>query len=176
MIVKCLYIRNKKLRAFTIPELVVSLLLISVLFMTGFAIYMIMQKQANNLTAKNNFYTDYFITKSVLQRDFSEPGIITVSGDRRIVQIKAERNDSTTSQVTLLFDSAYILRTQGDQIDTLLPGAVIEQTHFLQDTLALVDFIKIRSAYNKKNIFTYLEKDYSAAELLLGTNNKLASE
>lgn len=169
---------NKKLQAFTLPEIVISLLIMSILFATGFAVYMIVNKQVRSMEEKNSFYTDYFLTKSVLKRDFTRPGLITISEDRKIISIKMSDDGRTSNQpLEIQLDSAYILRAEGDRIDTLKPGATIESIGFMQDTLPLVKFIKMRTIYNQKPFFTYLQKDYSAAEILsLANNNTQKSE
>ena len=165
---------NKKLNAFTLPEMVISLLIMSVLFAMGFAIYMIVNKQVRGMEEKNSFYADYFLTKSVLKRDFTRPGLITISDDRSKLSIVIPRNEpANDSPLEIIFDSAYILRAQGDRVDTLKPGATIESIGFMQDTLPLVQFLKIRTIYHQKPFFTYLQKDYSAAELLSVINNNL---
>jgi len=168
---------NKKLPAFTLPEMVISLLIMSILFATGWAVYMIVNKQARSMEEKNSFYTDYFLTKSVLQRDFTRPGLVTVSDDRKKLTITPTHDEAAAkSSLSIYLDSAYLLRTEGDRVDTLKPGAIIENISFMQDTLPLVQFIKMRTIYNQRSFFTYLQKDYSAAEILSATNNIPSSE
>ncbi|MCH5718174.1 PulJ/GspJ family protein [Niabella hibiscisoli] len=165
---------HKKLSAFTLPEMVISLLIMSIVFATGFAVYMIVNKQVRNMEEKNSFYTDYFLTKSVLQRDFSRPGLITISDDRKKLTISAPGGGANSDQpLEIYLDSNYVLRAQGDRIDTLKPGATIESISFMQDTLSLVTFVKMRTIYHQKAFFTYLQKDYSAAEMLSVANKNL---
>lgn len=169
---------HKRLAAFTLPEIVISLLIMSILFATGFAVYMIVNREVRSMEEKNRFYTDLFLTKSVLQRDFSRPGLITVSEDYKKLTIAAPRGGALPEPPLEFFlDSAFILRAQGDQVDTLKPGAIIDRIGFMQDTLPLVEFIKMRTLFHQKPFFTYLQKYYSAAEVLSAANNNIqASE
>lgn len=165
---------NKKLPAFTLPEMVISLLIMSIVFATGLTIYTIINKQVRSMEEKNSFYTDYFMTKSVLQRDFTRPGVVTVSDDLKKLTITSSNSSAAAgSTLDIYLDSAYLLRAEGDRVDTLRPGAIIENIGFMQDTLPLVRFVKMRTIYHQKPFFTYLQKDYSAAEMLSVANNNI---
>ena len=160
-------VKNTKLIAFTLPEIVISLLLISILFTIGLTIYMIVSKQGSLLSEKNSFYADYAVTKQALKNDFSKPGAVTVSDDKTAINIQYEDGKRGVSlQITYLLDSARTIRMAGDNTDTLQPGGIIVGTQTVSDSLPLVNVIKICSWYKDKPFFTYLQKNYSAEELL----------
>ncbi|MFT4093085.1 MAG: prepilin-type N-terminal cleavage/methylation domain-containing protein [Niabella sp.] len=153
--------------AFTLPEMVVTLFLTGILFMTALTVYMITNSQSKLVLDRNNFYADYFITKKALKNDFTQPGPVTISEDKRSMTIVPQHpTDNTPQKITYLFDSSYIVRSAGEITDTLLPGAEIVDIGFARDSVPLVNFIRLRSSYKGKSFFTYLQKNYAAEELL----------
>lgn len=160
------------LPAFTLPEIVVSLLLIAILFATGSTIYTIINKQASSILHKNSFYADYYITKQALKNDFAKPGIITLSDDHTRLKIDYFCGATPPCSITYLLDSLAITRMEGEKKDTLHPGATIAAIYLLNDSLPLVSTIALRSWYKNTPVYTQLVKHYSAEEIIYATHSK----
>ncbi|HMR85271.1 MAG TPA: hypothetical protein PKE30_19140 [Niabella sp.] len=159
-------LKNKKLYSFTLPEMVISLLLISILFATGLTIYMIINNQINLIISRYTFYNDFFITKQVLKSDFAKPGTAIISKDSNRIDLNYRgMKEHHPAKISYLFDSSFILRIDGSRTDTLTPGGIISKIQLLTDSLPLLNSAKIESWYKGKAFHIQLEKTYSTEEL-----------
>lgn len=159
-------LKNKKLYSFTLPEIVISLLLISILFATGLTIYTIINNQINLIINRYKFYSDFFITKQVLKSDFAKPGTAIISEDSSRIDLNyGGMKERHPAKISYLFDSSFILRIDGSRADTLTPGGMISKIQLLSDSLPLLSSAEIESWYKGKPIYIQLEKTYSTKDL-----------
>lgn len=164
--------RFKNIAAFTLPEVVISMLLVAILFTFATVIYMIIFQQFQTSAEKNSFYSDYYVTEKIMRSDMEEAFTVKVTNDKTILKLQMKRGAVVANNIIYKMDSAYILRVLGERADTLLPGGTIAAYKTLDDTIPLVNYIKIQHRYQQKAFFTYLEKKYAAEQMLSYTTEK----
>ncbi len=158
--------KTKTVAAFTLPEVVVSMFLMAILFTVGTFIYMIISQQFRVSAEKNRFYSDYYVTQKVMRSDMEKAFTATITDDNTVVTLQMRRDAAAAETILYKMDSAYILRVQGERADTLLPGGIIAAYKTLNDSIPLVNYVKIEHRYGQKPFFTYLEKKYAAEQIL----------
>lgn len=165
---------SKKIPAFTIPELVVSMLLMSILFGIIATVYMIITKQSQRNYAITQIFTEYISTKKVMQNDFDQATTATLGQLNKIsLRIFAQNQPIT---ITYEIDSLYILRRIDEKTDTLLPGAVITQTTIVADTIPLLTTLKLSHLYKGLHFSSILEKKYAVSDLLTDSITSLTTD
>lgn len=137
----------------------------AILFSIIATVYGIFSRQSGSYFATNRFFTGYYITKKILQRDFEKANTIRLNPeqDKIILQIKNEANRRT---VIYELDTAFIVRTDAGRSDTLYPGAWIAAKSNVNDSTSLLGFIKLRHRYHTQYFYTYLRKRYARADIL----------
>ncbi|ANH80030.1 hypothetical protein A8C56_02685 [Niabella ginsenosidivorans] len=162
------------LNAFTLPELVVSMLLMAILFGVIATMYMIITRQSRRNFETNRFFTEYFTTKKIMQNDMEKATGVTAETDpeRIIIQIKA--SNGTLETISYQVDSNYILRNIGVRTDTLKPGGRITNRTIVNDTLPLITGIRLQHRYKGQLFYTYLQKKYATDDLLNYDNSNIS--
>lgn len=154
-----------KIPAFTLPELVVGLLLMAILFSVLATVYTILGNQSAHYFATNRFFTDYYITKKQLQQDFEKARTIRLNP--AFNQIILQNNKGITlNTIVYQLDSAFIVRTYQGRSDTLLPGAWIAAQRNVNDTSSLLAFLKLQHHYGAQPFYTFLQKRYARTDIL----------
>ena len=154
-----------KADAFTLPELVVSMLIMAILFTFGASVYMILLRQSQGIYKKNSFYSDYFVTKKAMERDVEQAFLITVSDENTVLRLQ-QADQPAASDIFYKIDTGYIVRVKGESSDTLLPGGKIAAIEKLNDSIPLIRLLTIQHYYNQKPFYTHLQKNYSSEQLL----------
>ncbi|MBO9620910.1 MAG: type II secretion system protein [Niabella sp.] len=154
------------LPAFTLPELVVSLLLMAILFGIIATVYMIFSGQSRRSFETNRFFSEYSTTKKILQNDFEKARMIRFDTDGKSLLLQETDHKNNPVVVRYQLDSSYLIRTTGERADTLHPGGLLAGRTIVQDTLPLVTFIKLQHRWHGQVFYTYLQKNYALAELL----------
>ncbi|MCF3107864.1 hypothetical protein LL912_03645 [Niabella sp. CC-SYL272] len=156
---------TRRIPAFTLPELVIGLLLMAILFGVIATVYMILARQSGHYFAGNRFFTDYYITKKLLQRDIEKARTVKLDPERNqlILQTKTGNHSRTT---VYQLDTAFIVRTEPGRSDTLRPGAGIVAQRPINDSTPLLVYLKLRHRYRDQYFYTYLQKRYAKADLL----------
>jgi type II secretory pathway pseudopilin PulG len=158
--------KTKTVAAFTLPEVVVSVFLMAILFTVGTFIYTIISQQFRVSAEKNRFYSNYYVTQKVMRSDMGKAFTATVTDDNTVINLQMNRDAAAAETILYKMDSAYILRVQGERTDTLLPGGTIAAYKTLSDTIPLANYIKIEHRYGQRPFFTYLEKHYASEQIL----------
>lgn len=158
-------IYGRRIPAFTLPELVIGLLLMAILFGVIATVYMILSRQSAHYFTGNRFFTDYYITKKLLQRDFEKARTVKLDPERNQIILQKKTGSMLTTTVYQL-DTAFIVRTEQGQTDTLRPGAGIVAQRHLNDSTPLLSALKLQHRYRAQYFYTYLQKRYARADIL----------
>ncbi|MGJ7030932.1 hypothetical protein [Niabella hirudinis] len=158
-------IYSRRIPAFTLPELVIGLLLMAILFGVIATVYMILSRQSAHYFAGNRFFTDYYITKKLLQRDFEKARTVKLDPERNQIILQTKTGNALKTTVYQL-DTAFIVRTEPGRADTLRPGAGIAAQRNVNDSTPLLATLKLRHRYREQYFYTYLQKRYARADIL----------
>lgn len=137
----------------------------AILFGVIATVYMILSRQSSHYFAGNRYFTDYYVTKKLLQHDFEKARIIKLDPERNqlILQTKAGYTLKTT---VYQLDTAFMVRTEPGRSDTLRPGAGIATQRYVNDSTPLLVALKLQHRYREQYFYTYLQKRYARADLL----------
>ncbi|WP_090391219.1 type II secretion system protein [Niabella drilacis] len=158
-------IYKRKIPAFTLPELVVGLLLMAILFGVIATVYMILARQSAHYFTTHRFFTGYYLTKKQLQQDFEKARSIRLDAEHHQLILREEKGVALKT-ITYRLDTAFIVRSDGDRSDTLYPGARIAAQRYLNDSTPLLVSIKLQHRYGTQYFHTSLGKHYAQADLL----------
>ncbi|WP_300600656.1 hypothetical protein [Niabella sp.] len=156
---------TRRIPAFTLPELVIGLLLMAILFGVIATVYMILARQSGHYFAGNRFFTDYYVTKKLLQRDVEKANTVRLDPERNQLILQMKSGPAFTTTVYQL-DTAFFVRTDPDGSDTLRPGASIAARRYVSDSSTLVASLKLQHRYQAQYFYTYLQKRYARSEIL----------
>lgn len=161
-------IYTRKIPAFTLPELVIGLLLMAILFGVIATVYMILSRQSGRYFTGNRFFTDYYLTKEILQRDVAKAATLRLNPERNQIILQVKK-DTLLATVIYQLNTAFIVRMEPGRSDTLRPGAWIAAQRHVNDSSLLLAALKLQHRYHTQDFYTHLQKRYASAELLNDT-------
>lgn len=150
-----------KIHAFTIIELVVTMLIASVVAAIAYNALYIVSRQFfsyRNRSAANN---TYFLLSTAWQNDFDRADAILDTFDNRLIIFKVEG-----AQVRYLIDSNRIVRQTTGSIDSFPFNAGTPIVTLLNDSLPLIRAITIPVFLNGDTILLSGDKLYSSQQIL----------
>jgi type II secretory pathway pseudopilin PulG len=152
----------RKLPAFTLPELVVGMLLMAIIFSFISMVYLIFTRQASLQLATGRTMQEYLATRHSLQYDLERAAVVyyNTSSDNFIFRT------TTSDSIAYRFDATGILRSRAGHTDTLQPGATIIEKTFENDSLFLIKTITLEYTGRFNQCHMYLQKKYAIADLL----------
>jgi prepilin-type N-terminal cleavage/methylation domain-containing protein len=161
---------NKRIRAFTLIELVVAMLISSIVVIVAFTGYEIIAGQYVDYRKKSNEITKSFLLNNLLAKDFlnSELALINPNGDL-IFKFKA------TPEVDYQFRENYIIRvfTTTLQDTFFIPSQNIVK-RFQGDSLtgnrALIDNLSFSAKVLDEKVYYQFAKEYGAGVLMEAEN------
>lgn len=165
---------SRKFAAFTLPEVIVSMLLTAILLTTASVIYMILSRQFQATEAKNRFYSDYYTTHKMIDSELEKAFFVLAGDSENTIELQMKRRDANNDPIFYEMYQDYILRTKGERTDTLQPGGIITAFKTLSDTLPLITQIKIEYRYQQLIFFANHKKNYAAEQILTYTNHDQA--
>lgn len=104
----------KKLKAFTLMELIVGMAISCMLMGICFIAYKIVLNQFNSFSHNSSFLSEVSFCNYLLNKDFESAVAIEQPSDYAI-----DIELSETSQIHYVFEPDYVLRIQGDNADTI---------------------------------------------------------
>jgi prepilin-type N-terminal cleavage/methylation domain-containing protein len=151
----------QKIRAFTIIELVVTMLIASVVAAIAYNAYYILSRQFfsyRNRSAANN---TYFLLATAWQNDFERADAILDTLDYRHIIFRSEG-----AQVRYEIGQSFVVRQSNGTIDSFLvhPGA--PDVTLLNDSLPLIRAATIPIFLNGDTILLSGDKLYSSQQIL----------
>jgi Tfp pilus assembly protein PilE len=156
-----------KVRAFTILEVVISMLITAIVIAITYTSYSIISKSYGAFNDKNKTMADFALLDHLLRRDFAQAAFI--QKDAEGITLTAPNNN-----VRYTFSNDYILR-QSLRTDTFKFTSQALQVSFehkpllaLSDTLEQnrVDEISFDLLYQNEKIPYHYQKDYSSENLI----------
>lgn len=150
-----------KPKGFTLIELIISMVLLSILFEAGMYVYVLVNNQMVAVSQKNSFYTEYHLFKQSFENDILNANKINAEQQFHTILFENE-----TGVTQYYFDSIYILRTKKDAKDTFQISSILDKVTFYDDNTLLVSEIVIRHTFNGKQFLSVFSKNYSSCEIL----------
>lgn len=156
-----------KLKAFTISELVVSMILTGIVISIAVTLLFMVKSQFVTFQEKNKTLYELNLFKTLLNKDFEKAeGIIW---DETELSFKG-----SSTKLTYIFDEEYIVRNQSQLIDTFLLRISDVNTLLLDNNL-VVDFSFDIESHNKV-YSVHFRKQYAPSTIMnhLSNNNYIA--
>ena len=149
-------------KAFTLIELVVALLLGAILTGIIFYSYLLFTKQFRQYQKNTSSMNEYLLFRTALEHDMESCDFVLDS----LGSFYLLSNDKNRSGITYAHDEQQIVRSAGIVSDTFRLGIRSYETSFKNDTTPLVEnifFVMNVDSYDLKPVFT---KRYSARQLM----------
>lgn len=142
-----------KLKAFSMLELMVSILISGIIISAAYSVFIFSNKQFFKFTAIKTNIRDYFELSSTLKRDFEmAKKVIKKSDDQVEMQL-------TDKSINYQFLANYITRSTDLHIDTFMfPSTDIELNILANTNENLIDYLKLNVKDNTLSFY----KDYGA--------------
>lgn len=153
---------NTKLNAFTLPELIITMIILLVLYLLLSMVYETIVKDNRKSENKNRFFLSYSEEHHIVENDIDKCSFLfRKDSDAIIANIDNNRN------VVYLFKDSFVLRSEGPIMDTLFPGGKINSISTFRDSGNLITAFSIRQFYGDNNFISTFSKTYSAQEYLI---------
>jgi len=159
---KLFYHIARKQPAFTLPEMVVGMLLMAILFSFISMVYLLFVRQANRQLDTGRAMQEYISNRHTLQYDLDNASAIYYNSPDNQFIFRTKASDT----IIYLFDKRGILRHCAGHTDTLQPGATLIGKTFARDSLMLVNSITLEYAGRFRECRMNLYKQYAIADLL----------
>lgn len=142
-----------KLKAFSILELMVAILISGIIISAAFSVFIFSNKQFFKFTAIKTDIRDYFELSSTLKRDFEMAKKVIKKSDEQVEMQLTDKN------IIYQFGAKYITRTTTLHTDTFMfPSTNIEVNMLTNNNENLIDYLKL----NVKDNTLLFYKDYGA--------------
>jgi type II secretory pathway pseudopilin PulG len=154
----------KKIQAFTIIELVMSLLISSVVISIVFYSYLLLNNQFNRYQQRSALTNDFLLLQKAIQTDFDKCETIKLEGEKTIsCDVMGMPNYRQYE-----FRDSLIIRSAGDQADSFkIKNTIVRIGHVETDnTLSPVSKMMIRVMLDQDQVDVIFTKQYSAAALI----------
>jgi prepilin-type N-terminal cleavage/methylation domain-containing protein len=142
-----------KLKAFSMLELMVSILISGIIISAAYSVFIFSNKQFFKFTAIKTDIRDYFELSSTLKRDFEMAKKVIKKSDD---QVEMQLTDKT---INYQFGANYITRTTTLHTDTFMFSSTnIEVNTLTNNNENLIDYLKLNVKDNTLSFY----KDYGA--------------
>jgi prepilin-type N-terminal cleavage/methylation domain-containing protein len=142
-----------KLKAFSMLELMVSILISGIIISAAYSVFIFSNKQFFKFTAIKTNIRDYFELSSTLKRDFEMAKKVIKKSDEQVEMQLTDKN------INYQFGANYITRSTDLHTDTFMfPTADIELNTLANNNENLIDYLKLNVKDNTLSFY----KDYGA--------------
>lgn len=142
-----------KLKAFSILELMVAILISGIIISAAFSVFIFSNKQFFKFTAIKTDIRDYFELSSTLKRDFEMAKKVIKKSDEQVEMQLTDKN------INYQFGANYITRTTTLHTDTFMfPSTNIQLNTLTNKNENLIDYLKLNVKDNTLSFY----KDYGA--------------
>jgi prepilin-type N-terminal cleavage/methylation domain-containing protein len=150
-----------KVRAFTIIELIMAMLISSVIISMVYYVYILFNHQFSNYREKVNAIDEYLILQKALRTDMESADAISAPSASEITcSIIREKE-----MVVYTFSNGYIARSCGDARDTFhIKNSGYEATYFKET--GLVETLVLKVSVSDGPFRNTCQKLYSACQLM----------
>lgn len=153
---------KKKLKGFTLSEILVSLAISSLVILAAVSIYYITLKSAGNFNFRRTNNTEFLNFLYRFENDFEECQTITLQHNKLIIKCE---NDSTNYQ----FSETNVIISKKNIVDTI-NVQIIEIKYYLDSNLVengLINAITITFLFEGRNKEVLINKKYDACNYLV---------
>lgn len=162
---------QKKWNAFTLPEVMVGLLLMVVVYTFAATAWSIYARRAASIFATEREAAEQLVACRLLQTDLNQAFEVWMHGDGKLLHLRRVGYFRDTERISYIFAPRYMLRTRNGVEDTLRPGARLVSTGLLHDTLPLVCSITLEFDLGGREIRNVFRKEYALADIILFPSN-----
>ena len=165
IILKAYYLQltAPKVKAFTLIELVVVMIISGILFSIAYFSFFIISQRFNHFSSASSSVMEISNLQTILNKDFDEAEFLQLQGDDLIV-----KKDSL--ELLYHFEEDYLLRTQLDQVDTFhIP--IENKSYYFKNAIyylntGYIDELEFTSEYHDEKFHFHFHKDYSTEQLI----------
>ena len=154
----------KRVSAFTIIELVISLLISSVVIGIVYYAFLFFSKQFGLYQRKSDSVQEYFLLKGAVQNEFEKAELIIDS----LPGLIAFKTSMPDQMITYRIDSNFIVRKFQETADSFRVKCENFRTIHVNDSSNLVKEIVFSVKMDNSILETTITKRYSASQLILG--------
>lgn len=152
-----------KLRGFTILEVIIVMVLISIVVAMSYAVIRMVNVYEKKLSSANKNQTQFLLAKTAFKRDVEGAKYLKMDEDSTLVCL------TDTSEINYQIEGGMLIRSRLEQIDTMLCSSEITRTYISAENKEHPEFLRgaTFSSKDSLNKIVYLSayKTYSATEL-----------
>jgi competence protein ComGF len=152
----------KKIKAFTVIELIIGLLISSIVISVSYYVYFLFFTQLIKQQNKNNVVNEFQLFKKVFNNDFKNALSVKDTLDKNMLLINFAKQEN----IVYLFDQKDIIRSLNEKNDTFNFSGRIDNIQLLDDTMPLITQIQIETIIQKEKINSVFSKLYSAQQIM----------
>ena len=154
---------KQKVRAFTIMEVTVTMLIAAIVVMIVYTAYRIIGKSYTDYDQKNKMISELVVADKILKKDFSDALDIKQTSDG--IELSMQEG-----QISYVFGEKFIVRNQNqlrlDTFDLTNNKVVLKFKNSEAGVDHSIDNLSLNCIFNKRNITLSYYKVYSAEQLL----------
>lgn len=153
----------KKLKAFTMIELVVAMMISAIVISIAFYVWTLISAQLSRRQSRSAAITNYVLFQRAFTRDFEN-----AQGIRDLADSISFQLDIGDHAVRYSIGTDRILRERDGLTDTFQMGGRVVQRTYVNDSLPLISGVRLNITINREDVSLALQKEYTIAELLRG--------
>lgn len=158
----------KQIKAFTILELIIALLLSSIILAISYYTYFLLNNQLVTQQKKNGIINEFQLFENVFQNDFSNAAFIKDTMKTNSLIFFKTDNEFIKYE----FNENNIVRSFDSNNDTFRLKGKIDKLYLKDDSLPVINKILFIGLLEKEKITTIFTKYYSASQLMKASSNE----
>lgn len=157
----------RKLKAFTILELIVALAISSVLISIGYYSVLVVFKMFKGNVSQSQEITAYYLFKKTLDNDFRRCDFAGEGSDSPGLLLRSVKD---SNRIAYEFRKNYIIRQMNNAVDTFHIQTSEFETGFYSNNIKLIKHISLIHQLDGKPVRSIYTKRYSAFQVLAFEN------
>jgi hypothetical protein len=155
---------GRRIKSFTIVELVVSLLISSIVISMSYYALIFFNKQYRNYKLKSDGVNSFLLFKKAMQQDMERSPLIIDSGAALIFY----KEGKADKMATYSFERKFVVRKTETSKDTFAFENRISKWGYISDSLPLIKNIGMNIKMADVFLACTFNKNYTAKELIAG--------
>jgi Tfp pilus assembly protein PilE len=157
---------SKKLKSFTLVEVLVGMIITGIVISLATAVYQIIWKQTDSYKKENGLISEQILLQTLLKKDFLNAAEIKNDGDKKINFLN-EKNE----KIKYEFNEKNIVRVQNFNSDTFSVAAQNLKCYFREketkQNAEIIDELSFEVVLSSDELITFhFVKEYDAAMLM----------
>lgn len=149
----------KRLKAFTIVELSVTLLISGVVMGIAYYAYSLFVAQQKKQLSKSELVQEYFLFRKAMQTDTERANAITDSSGHLVF--------GSENTVQYNFDKEFVVRSTSFSSDTFYVKCISHEFFMIDENSTLVSAVNVKFDLGKELLNADFKKNYSSRQLLM---------